>query len=105
MKISALASTPQLIPISIDDKEIVDKYGESIDFYIHDRQDVDTYMKLATIESQDFGEIARVMSSLVLEDDGSRALNDDQRLPMDITVKMVEKVIEKLGNFETPTTK
>ena len=104
MKLEALASKPQLINITIDDEAIVTKYGEEIEFYIYDRQDMDTFMKLASIEGDSqFAEIAKVVQSLVLNEKGKPVLDDGNTLPIDIMVKVVETVVQRLGNSMTQT--
>jgi len=104
MKLQALVSTPQLQKITIDDEAIVEKYGEEIDFYIYDRQDMDTYMSLATLgEDTSISAVAKVVSKIILTEDGNRILEDNQQLPMDMMMKVVEETVKHLGNSMTQT--
>jgi hypothetical protein len=104
MKLETLASKPQLIKIIIDDEDIVSKYGEAVEFHVYDRQDMDTFMSLASMkEDTQFGEIAKVVAKLVLDEKGNPVLEDGEMLPMDLTVKTVEKVVAHLGNSMTQT--
>ena len=104
MKLQALVSTPQLQKITIDDEAIVEKYGEEIDFYIYDRQDMDTYMSLATLgEDTSISTVAKVVSKIILTEDGNRILEDNQQLPMDMMMKVVEETVKHLGNSMTQT--
>jgi len=104
MKLQALVSTPQLQKITIDDEAIVEKYGEEIDFYIYDRQDMDTYMSLATLgEDTSISTVAKVVSKIILTEDGNRILEDNQQLPMDMMLKVVEETVKHLGNSMTQT--
>jgi hypothetical protein len=43
MKLAELAKKPQLIKIELDDKVIVERYGEAVEFWIYDRYDMETY--------------------------------------------------------------
>ena len=50
MKISQIASKPQLIKLVIEDPEIIKEYGnEPIEFWTYDRQPLETFMKLLII--------------------------------------------------------
>jgi hypothetical protein len=104
MKLQTLVSTPQLQKITIDDEAIVEKYGEEIDFYIYDRQDMDTYMSLATLgEDTSISAVSKVVSKIILTEDGNRILEDNQQLPMDMMLKVVEETVKHLGNSMTQT--
>ena len=45
MKLAELAAEPKLIPITLDDADIVEKYGEPLEFWIWDRQPIDSFNK------------------------------------------------------------
>jgi hypothetical protein len=65
---------------------------------------MDTFMSLASMkEDTQFGEIAKVVAKLVLDEKGNPVLEDGEMLPMDLTVKTVEKVVAHLGNSMTQT--
>ena len=104
MQLKQLAAKPQLIKITIDDPAIVKEYGESIDFYCYDRQPMATYLKLAQLSQKDMPEVVKTISELVMNDQGEPALSPDDVLPLDITVKVIETVVGKLGNLKLPTT-
>lgn len=104
MKLSQLAAKPQLIEIKIDDEETLAKYGEAVSFYIWDRQNMDTFVKLATLDYKEFTNVADIMKQLVLDEDGKSVINDDLALPTDLILKAITKVIETLGKSVTPPT-
>lgn len=106
MKLAELATIPKLKCVTIDDKDIVEKYGEPVDFWMYDRVDMTTYMKLANLENADnnFGNLVEGMKDIMLDEDGTPILKDKALLPPDILVKAVEKAIQNLGNQVTPTT-
>lgn len=104
MKLQALASKPQLTKVEIDDESIVAKYGEAIEFYIYDRQNMDTFMKLATLgEDSPFNEIADMISGLILDEEGNTIMTEENILPVDVMLKVVEKTVAMLGNSVTQT--
>lgn len=99
MKLSQLASKPQLTEIVIDDKDIVKKYGESLTFYIYDRQDIETFAKMAAIDPNDFAAASGIVSDLILDDKGNPICKGDNILPTDIMMKAVSQVVEELGKL------
>ena len=104
MKLKALASEPQLIKVVIDDEKTLAKYGESVDYWMYDRQDLDTYMKLATLgDGKNVAQIAIIVKELVLDEAGAKILTGKNLLPVDIMVRVVEETVKRLGNQEAPT--
>ena len=103
MKLSALAKKPQLEKITIDDEAIVEKYGESPEFYIYDRYEMDVYMRLMNTEENDFHRMSQVCKELIMNEDGTPMLEKDDILPGDISIKVVETVIQHLGNAVNQT--
>ena len=104
MKLNALASEPQLIKVVIDDEKTLAKYGESVDYWMYDRQDLDTYMQLASVgDGKNVALIANVVKELVLDENGVKVLTGKNLLPVDIMVRVVEETVKRLGNQETPT--
>ena len=103
MKLSALAKKPQLEKIIIDNEEIVEKYGEAPEFYIYDRYEMDVYMRLMNTEENDFLKMSQVCKELVMDETGKTMLEKDDILPGDISIKVVETVIQHLGNAVNQT--
>lgn len=104
MKLQALAAKPKLVKITIDDKDIVERYGESLEFYIYDRQSMDTYMALTQIQENSIDDIVNTILPLVLDESGKPALDPQEQLPIDVAVKVVESVTRNLGNLASQTT-
>ena len=104
MKLSQLAAKPQLIEVVLDDEETLAKYGEAVTFKIWDRQNMNTFIKLATLNYEDFGSIAGLMNDLVLDDEGNPIVSEDLVLPTDLLMKAITRVIETLGKSVTPPT-
>jgi hypothetical protein len=97
MKLNQLAAKPQLIEIKIDDEIIVKEYGEPIEFYTWDRQPLETFMKLANAQGQDTGKLVEVVRTLILDENGKQIIEGDKMLPSHLLVKVIEKIVERLG--------
>ena len=104
MKLTQLAKAPKLTKITIDDEIIVKNYGEAVDFWVYDRVDMETFMKLANLEGgQNIKDVIVVMKDLILDEEGKPVIANGNILPNDVMIKAVEKTVEALGNFVTPT--
>jgi hypothetical protein len=99
MNLKSLAAKPKLIKLTIDDKDLVEKYGEAIDFYIYDRYDMNTFMKLAVMEEgADMSQLTDLVEDLIMDEKGVKLTEADGILPMDIMLKVVETTVNSLGN-------
>jgi hypothetical protein len=103
MKLSALAKKPQLVKMEIKDEGIVKKYGETVEFWIYDRYDMDTYLKLMNNDENDFVSLSVHIKNMVMDEDGSLVFGDGEIIPPDVLTKMVEEVIGHLGNSVAQT--
>jgi len=103
MKLSELTITPELVNIQIDDKDVIDTYGEPIEFYIYNRQPLSTFMKMAAVDGNGVGELAELVSEVVLDEHGKPMLKDGALPPAGIMMKVISKVVENLGNLESLT--
>tara|TARA_R110001606_G_scaffold132904_2_gene268904 strand:- start:2965 stop:3261 length:297 start_codon:yes stop_codon:yes gene_type:complete len=97
MKLTQLATKPQLIKIIIDDAELVEKYGEEVEFFVHDKISLDQYTQLASVKTEDFTSIIQLVKELVLNEEGKRVMDDEHVLPMDLLNACMMKVVESLG--------
>ncbi len=97
MNISDLASKPKLIPIKIEDKDIVEKYGDALEFWVYDRQPLDTFAKLASAKEDNMEGVTSVITDLILDSKGNKVIVDDKVLPMDVMAKCMSKITEELG--------
>lgn len=96
-KLSELAGKPSLTSIVIDDKDIVEKYGEELEFFVYDKLPISTYTKLASLDTKDAGQLYMTVKDLVLDDKGHPVVDDEKTLPMDIMNAAIMKVTESLG--------
>lgn len=109
MKLNQLAAKPQLIRVEINDEETIKQFGESLEFWIWDRQPMDKFVALATLDYQNFGQVTKLVKELLLDDEGNEIIRDDLVLPTNVLMKAITTVIDALGksvlnNQETTTT-
>lgn len=102
MELKELATKPKLVKVTVDHDVIVAAYGEPIDFWMWDRQDLPTYLKLAQVkENQE--ELFEVLKKLVLDSEGNHILADGKIMPQEIMVPVIEKAVEQLGKASPQT--
>jgi hypothetical protein len=98
MKLTQLVAKPQLVKITIDDEDIVKQYGETLEFWVWDRQPIDKFIKLATMTSENFGDMVNAVNDMVLDELGNPIITSaDQTLPTNVMTKVIGKVVETLG--------
>jgi hypothetical protein len=97
MNITKLASKPQLIQLTLDDEDTIEKYGEPLDFHIWDKQPLEKFVEMATVGQEDYAKIISYMKTAILDDSGEPVCKDDMVLPPDVMMKAMNKVVETLG--------
>lgn len=109
MKLTQLAAKPQLTKITIADEATVETYGEELEFWVYDRQDMNTFMRLANISEDNMGEnmgdMLELVNSMVRDEDGTQILDGENLLPTDVMLKVIEEVVAQLGNPQSQTLK
>lgn len=94
---SQLVAKPQLIKLTLDDSETVDKYGEAIEFHTWDRQPMSVFMSLAQATESNAKDIITIVKDLILDEHGKPLLSDDNMLPTDVLMKAIGVITQKLG--------
>jgi hypothetical protein len=97
MKLSQLAAKPQLVMFTVDNEEIVKKYNEPLDFYSWDRQPLEVFMKLASAQQQNIGDMIELIRPLILDETGQPIIQGDVMLPSDVLIAAIAKIVERLG--------
>ena len=103
-KLSELAGKPELTSLIIDDEEIVQSYGEELEFFVHDKLPISTYTKLASLDPKNAGQLFEAVRDLILDEQGMPVINEEKTLPMDIMNAAILKVVESLGKSMKSTT-
>ena len=96
MKLAELSKKPELIKITLKKKEIIEKYGDEIEFHIYDRQPLDVFTKLANAE-KDMTGMTEMIQDMILDDSGNKIVNDDKVLPLDVLMECVTEISNRLG--------
>lgn len=106
MKLQELAAKPKLEKIILDSEDIIALYGEPLEFYMYDRQDLPTFIKLVQMKDDQLG-LFNLIKDIALDENGKPVLNDGEILPMDVMAAVITGVVDKLGNSkpQTMTTK
>lgn len=99
MKLSQLAAKPQLIKVSLDDKDTITEFGEAIEFYTWDRQPLDVFMKLANAQQQDIGQMIDIVRTMILDEAGKTIIDKDNMLPTTLLLRAIQKIVEQLGKL------
>lgn len=102
MNIKDFASKPKLIEVVIDNKDVVERYGEPITFYTYDIVRMSTYFDFFNARSNnEFANLDKMMKSMILDKDGKQVLADDEDLPIDIAAGAINKIGEILGKSQS----
>jgi hypothetical protein len=96
MKISELSQKPQLIKVTINKKELVEKYGEELEFHIYDRQSIEVFTKLANAD-KDMTGVTEMIQEMILDEAGNKVVEDGKVLPLDVLMECVKEISERLG--------
>ena len=102
MNIKDFASKPELIEVILDDKELVEKYGEPITFHTFNIVRMSTYFDFFSARSNnEFTQLDKIMKNMILDKNGNRVLADDEDLPIDIAAQAINKIGEILGKSQS----
>lgn len=108
MDLTALVSEPQLIKVEVNDEEVLAKYNEPVTFYMWDRQDLDTFVMMSTLDYSDTPAVAKATSKLILNSKGEPEYTGRRAPPADLLYKIFNAAIAALGKqmvSAVPTTK
>jgi hypothetical protein len=97
LKLTQLAAKPTLVRIELDDEEIQKQYGDCLEFWIWDRQPMHMFVKLATAQHTDFGQMVELVNSMVLDEEGNQIAQGELIFPTDVMMKIINRVVETLG--------
>jgi hypothetical protein len=97
MNLQELATAPQLTKLTVNTPAIVEKYGDELDFYFHDRQPLDVFAKFATVNEENPLQFIDILKDLILNEKGEPIMNDGHILPIDVLTEVIKIVGEFLG--------
>ena len=97
MKLSSIAAKPQLMKVTIDDEDTIKEFGEAVEFWTLDRQPLDIFMKLASANQSDTAAMIGIVKTMILDEDGKEVLSNENMLPSNLLIKVIEKIVATLG--------
>jgi hypothetical protein len=103
MDLKSVAKKPQLQCIKLDSDQILNTYGEPLEFYMWDRFSMTDYMKISSIDQKDTSGMLAVVYDLVCDAEGNTMLDEDDQLPPAVMVDMINAVVDHLGNLAGQT--
>ena len=102
MDISKFAKKPVLTKIVMDDAEIVETYGEAIEFHMLDQMSISTYFEFYRLQQeQNSDKLNDLLRKIILKDDGTPALTEDEMFPVDLTLGLLVQINDFLGKSKT----
>ena len=102
MDIAQLARKAELIKITLDSPELVEAYGEAITFWMKDFIDITNYFDFFKAQSDsDAAKLGKLLTQMVLKEDGSAAMAIDDLLPIDVQIALLTEVNTHLGKSKT----
>lgn len=99
MKLSEIAAKPKLVKVVMDDEEVVQEFGESLEFWTWDRQPMEVFLKMSSIDAENYSVIIDTVKTMILDEKGAAIIKDDIVLPTNIMLRAINKIVEKLGKF------
>lgn len=97
MKLNTLVAKPQLIKCELNDEETISEFGESLEWFIWDRQPLDVFLKFAGGDVPSSEAIVSILREMILDEDGRPLLVDGATLPTNVLMRVMNKMTEVLG--------
>lgn len=97
MNLKDLAKEPTLVKITLDDETTVANYGEPVEFYTWDRQPMDVYLRMATIDASNTEQVFESIKTLVLDEAGKPILDKSVGLPPSLLLLVLNTIVEQMG--------
>jgi len=97
MKLADLAQKPQLTKLTINKTELVEKYGDELEFYMYDRQPLDVFSKMANASTDDLDTYFSLLTQIILKEDGTPVMSDEHVLPVDVMTEAMKIIGDNLG--------
>jgi hypothetical protein len=101
MKLSDIAAKPRLIKITLDEEQIVEQYGESLEFYTWDRQPMEKYLGLVgkEVNTENMPALIEFCKTMILDESGNELIGDGDVLPGYVMSLAINRVVSNLGKF------
>ena len=97
MKLVEIAREPTLVKLTLDDADTIAEFNEPLEFWIYDRQPIDTFLRFAGRGSEHTAMI-EIVKQMVLDESGEPVIRDNAILPNKIMLRVVSRLMDYLGN-------
>lgn len=102
MDISTLAKKPELIKLTLDSPQVIEEYGEPVDFYMLDNMGLTTYFNFYKLQQEEDDTLLyNLLRRIVLNKEGKPSIAEDSILPVDLVVAILTKISDHLGKSKT----
>lgn len=102
MNIQDFKVKPKIIEITIDDADIIEKYGDTIKFFMYDYMDLTTYFKFFKAQAEgNTDTLLQIVKDVILDDKGNKVISQEFQLPVDIFTSAVVRITDHLGKSVT----
>lgn len=99
MKLSEIATKPKLVKFTLDDEDTVKEFGEPLEYWTYDRQPMDVFLRLSSVNPENQGEIINTVKDLILDEKGKQILSGEEVLPVSVFMRVMTQVVESLGKL------
>ena len=97
MKLAALSKKPELVKVELNDEDTLKEFGEALEFWTWDRQPMDVFMRLASLDVKDTSNVIDALRQLVLDEDGKPILTEETSLPARVLIRVITRLVDDLG--------
>jgi len=99
MKLTEVASKPQLIKITLDEPEIIETYGDELEFWTWDRQPLEKYLGLVGQDAtpENMPALIEFAKGMILDETGAQIIKDGEVLPTYVMTLAINKVVTQMG--------
>jgi hypothetical protein len=102
MDISKFAKKPELIKVVCDQPEIIEEFGEAVEFWMLDNVDINTYFDFYKLQQNGEGDkLNKLMRRMILNEQGQPVLKEDEMFPIALTLAALVKIGDNLGKSKT----
>lgn len=102
MDISKFAKKPELLKVSCDQPEIIEEFGEAVDFWMFDNVDINTYFDFFKFQqTRDSDNLNQLMRKLILNEAGEQILKEGEMFPVGLSLAALGKIGDNLGKSKT----
>ena len=98
MDISQIKKKSELVKITVDTDDIVNMFGEPVEFWMYDTLSLSTYFNFYKLQQEEDDTLLySLLRKIILKEDGTYAIADDEVIPTELVIAILFKISEFLG--------